>query len=109
MTVFAVTKEDLYEERGLDKLMLQVIEAIERGGRRKLTKQRVMLENPLLASLRQEFIWSLLPGQTGMEAGRRLKERLEPKGHPVMHTATYADGHFIEHEMRELGLDEVYI
>lgn len=109
MTVFAVTKEDLYEERGLDKLMLQVIEAIERGGRRKLTKQRVMLENPLLASLRQEFIWSLLPGKTGMEAGRRLKERLEPKGHPVMHTATYADGHFIEHEMRELGLDEVYI
>ena len=104
-----VVIDQMSDEPIYRQIRAQVIEAIERGGRRKLTKQRVMLENPLLASLRQEFIWSLLPGKTGMEAGRRLKERLEPKGHPVMHTATYADGHFIEHEMRELGLDEVYI
>lgn len=108
-TVFAVTKEDLYERGALDALMLQVIEAIERGGRRKLSKQRIMLENPLLAKVRQEFVWSLLPGKVGTDAGKRLRERLSPRHRPMLYTAMLGDEGFVEMGARELGFDEVYI
>lgn len=78
MTVLAMTKEDLYERGGLDQVMRQVIDTIERTGKRRLTKQRALLESPLLSAMRQELIWSLLPGRIGAEHALVYQELLAP-------------------------------
>ena len=75
LTVFSVTKEDLEEEGGLDRVMLQVIEAIEGEGKRDLSAQRQMLRNVSRAAARQELIWSLMPGQRSESARKRLENR----------------------------------
>ncbi len=67
MTVLAITKEDLYERGGLDRLVLQVIETIERVVGRRLDRQRAVLDSQMLSDIRQELIWSLLPGRAGIE------------------------------------------
>ena len=61
-TVFPVTKEDLYDEGGLDRVMLQVIEALERTSGADLSRQRELVDVPFAKNQRQRLIWSLLPG-----------------------------------------------
>ena len=61
--VFPVTKEDLYEEGGFDRVMVQVIEALEVFARRDMGMYRSMMQSKFLSTKRQELIWSLLPGK----------------------------------------------
>ena len=61
--VLPVTKEDLYEEGGLDTVMLQAMETIERLTRRDLSDQKRSLRVRFIREKRQKLIWSLLPGR----------------------------------------------
>ncbi len=74
LTVFRVTKEDLYTRGGLDMLMGQTINALECRGGLFLGEQRNALRNSSLAQLRQEAIWSVLPGEFGRRAWRARVE-----------------------------------
>lgn len=73
LTVFSATKEDLEERGGLDRLIGQVIEAIEAEGSRDLSAQRRMLKNQSRTEARQELIWSLMPGRRAIRAHKRLE------------------------------------
>lgn len=61
LTVFPVTKEDLYEEGGLDRVMLQVIAAIENSTGKDMSRHAQLIDVRLGKKRRQELIWSLLP------------------------------------------------
>ncbi len=61
--VLPVVKEDLYTEGGMDHVMIQAIEAIERFGHRDMSKHLRLMQSELLKAKRQELIWSLLPGK----------------------------------------------
>ena len=61
LVVFPVTKEDLYEEGGLDRVMLQVIAAIENSTGADMSRHAQLLDVELGKKRRQELIWSLLP------------------------------------------------
>lgn len=78
-TVLPVTKEDFSENGGVDRVIAQVIEAIEREGVRQLDAQRQLLQDKELAEARQLFIWSLLPGLAAHEARRKLQELEEAR------------------------------
>lgn len=93
-TVMAMTKEDLNERGGLDRLMLQVINTIERKGARQLKWQRKALESKLLCDLRQELIWSLLPGTFGAEHAATFAEVMRINPDPVgsVRKASFKDG-----------------
>ena len=69
--VFPVVKEDLYEEGGLDRVMMQVIEALETYAHRDMSEHRRMMKSKMLRAKRQELIWSLLPGKHPMFASNR--------------------------------------
>ena len=90
----AMTKEDLNERGGLDRLMLQVINTIERKGARQLKWQRKALESKLLCDLRQELIWSLLPGTFGAEHAATFAEVMRINPDPVgsVRKASFKDG-----------------
>ena len=62
-TVFPVVKEDLYEDGGLDHVMLQVIEVLEKRDGRDMDVRRCMLGVGRAREQRQELLWSLLPGR----------------------------------------------
>ena len=112
LTVLAMTKEDLYERGGLDRLMLQVMDAIERTGKRRLNKQRVMMKNALISNLRQELIWSLLPGKTGSEHAAVYSElmRLNPDPERYVISSRYSEGTWTisQKERGFLPTQEVY-
>lgn len=74
LSVFSMTKEDLAGEGGLDRVMGQIIEAIERSGSRSLLVQRAVLQDLSLARARQDLIWSLMPGPVSADARKRLEE-----------------------------------
>lgn len=61
MTVFTVTKEDLYEEGALDLLAGQVIEALERTSGRDMSSQRAALGDKERARRRWGLLRSVLP------------------------------------------------
>jgi hypothetical protein len=86
--VFSITKEDLYEAGGMDRVMTQVIEAIEASGKRNLHAQRLSLESRVAANIRQQFVWSLLPGKAGIEAAHRYEELVfpNPNPHPIVYS-----------------------
>lgn len=60
-TVFPVTKEDLVEEGGLDRVMAQVVEAIELLDGRDMSIPRRLVNLRLVKAGRQNLIWSLMP------------------------------------------------
>ena len=72
LTVFTVTKEDLYAKGAFDSLMLSVYSAIERDTCRDLNRHREFILDKRFRHERQLRIWSLLPGKTGDEARREL-------------------------------------
>lgn len=95
--VLPITKEDLYEYGGLDRVMRQVVACIEREGKRRLDLQRRLLESPVLARHRQDLIWSLLPGRVGAEAALRRAQRAQAQGkNIVVNEETIVDGVVVE-------------
>lgn len=77
LSVLPVTKEDFYEHGGIDRVMLQAMSLLERGGMGDFSKHRRVLGRPRLAEERQRLIWSLLPGRRGRELSQELA-RFEP-------------------------------
>ena len=65
--VFPVTKEDLDEDGGLDRVMAQAMEAIEMFDHKDMSKQRRFLDAEFYRMKRQQLIWSLT---TGMRENR---------------------------------------
>ncbi len=65
LTVLPATSEDLYQPRDPDRLMGQVMEAIERTADRDLSLQRSVLTRQPFVRERQRLVWSLLPGERG--------------------------------------------
>ena len=61
--VFPVVKEDLYSEGGLDRVMLQVCEALETFAGRDVSAQRRAMKSKFMRAKRQELVWSLLAGK----------------------------------------------
>lgn len=96
LTVFAATKEDLYERGGLDRLMMQVIGRIEREGNRKLGFQRALIANDTIGRFRQDLIWSLLPGRQAIEARQRLCASHVSTARAMVHDMTLEDGELVE-------------
>jgi len=70
--VFPVTKEDLYEDGGLDHVMAQVIGALEAFAHMDMSLQRKLLESPLIRTRRQELIWRLMPGSQALRPPREI-------------------------------------
>lgn len=65
--VFPVTKEDLYEDGGLDTVMFQAMNTIENLTGEDWSERKRLLKVRFCREKRQELIWSLLPGK---HAGR---------------------------------------
>ncbi len=61
LTVFPITKEDLREKGGLDRVMRQVVESIERTSSLDMVRTHKALANRNLCDMRQQLIWALLP------------------------------------------------
>ena len=79
--VFPVTKEDLYEEGGLDRVMAQAIEALEAFAGRDMSLQRRLMRSEFIRKRRQELVWSLLPGcreKILMARADRARQSLQP-------------------------------
>ena len=72
LTVFTAVKEDLYERGALDRLMLQLISALEVETGKTYPKTHAALKSRGLSSMRQKHIWALLPGTTGERARAEL-------------------------------------
>ena len=70
--VLVVTKEDLVENGGLDRVMWLVVEAIETKNHTRLDDVRAALNDRTLALRRQRLIWSLLPGDRGRAISKEL-------------------------------------
>ncbi len=70
--VFPVTKEDLYQRGGFDAVMRQVYEAIARYSDEDVQDLVESLVNKRMASLRQELLWALLPGEAGKAYSKLL-------------------------------------
>lgn len=102
LTVFSITKEDLEEPGGFDRVMLQVIEAIEATGKRNLTEIRRFVSRTDLVRARQDFIWSLIPGTRAIEARRRLDRWRRIETHDYEIRFTMLDGSVRILSMREL-------
>lgn len=75
LTVFPVVKEDLYERDGLDRVMAQVVAAIEAHDGRDLSAQRRVLASRVARESRYELIRSLMPGKVPMPGARRVVGR----------------------------------
>ena len=67
LTVFSVTKEDLLEKGSIERVVGQVVEAIERTERRDLSAQRIILCHDRLVEARWKMIRALLPGSAHLE------------------------------------------
>ena len=65
--MFPVTKEDLYQDGGLDKVMRQLYETIERFSGQSMEEQRRSLVGPLMKERRQQLVWAVMPGERGKE------------------------------------------
>ena len=73
-TVFTVTEEDLKDQKRLDQLMLQVMDALERQTGRDLAEQRAFARDRRLRKDQQIQIRSAMAGKMGAAAQRRLSE-----------------------------------
>lgn len=75
VTVPRVTAEDLYEDGGLDVVVAQVVRMLGRSSTRNTLPAQTSLKSEGIRRLRQELLWSLLPGERGEQAARALRER----------------------------------
>ena len=72
LTIMPVTWEDLLKPGGLDTVVMALIQALTREGRRVPAQQEAFLAESILAQMRQDLIWSLVPGPRAAEAWARL-------------------------------------
>ncbi|MBQ9059189.1 MAG: hypothetical protein IJ125_08415 [Atopobiaceae bacterium] len=79
MTVFAISREDLYEKGAFEQLVSDVVTLMERERGRDKPIQRAILKNQTFANYRQDLIWTLLPGDQGVDAYKRLVEKTKIK------------------------------
>ena len=73
--VFSITKEDLAEKSGLDRVMSLVLDAMERDGGMDLGIQRAAMRVRELVRMRQDLLWSAMPGALGVKARQRIARR----------------------------------
>ena len=73
--VFSITKEDLAEKGGLDRVMSLVLDAMERDGGMDLGIQRAAMRVRELVRMRQDLLWSAMPGALGVKARQRIARR----------------------------------
>jgi hypothetical protein len=71
-TVLSITKEDLYEDGGLDNVVMQAIAVLEGSFNKDMSVQRRLLESQLMRTRRQELIWSLMPGRQANRPPRKI-------------------------------------
>lgn len=81
----AVTKEDLLEPGGLDKVVAQVVGAIAREGSRDTAFAADAVSFPRLCEFRQLLIRSLMPGPGAQEARQRLSQVPKSRWPSVTH------------------------
>lgn len=62
LTVFTVYKEDLYEYGGLDKVMMQVLTALQLRENWDVCKQMKLLSSSFARRERQALVYSMMPG-----------------------------------------------
>ena len=74
--VFPITKEDLYEQGAFDRIMLQVMAAIEQFDGRDFGRQRRIVAMPAFQAGRQELLWSLIPGDGEARSARMRRMQL---------------------------------
>ncbi|MBQ9058273.1 MAG: hypothetical protein IJ125_03710 [Atopobiaceae bacterium] len=101
LTVFPVTREDLEEPGGCDRLMSQVIEVMESTADRDLSLQKQMLLHPSIAKARQDFIWSIMPGNKSLNARKRLEA--------ITAASPSVNDFSITYEVDELGRQSISI
>lgn len=63
LTVFQVCKEDLYEHGGLDKVMMQVLTALELREGWDVSEKMAVLSSSFARRERQALLYSMLPGR----------------------------------------------
>ena len=80
--VLPVTAEDLFQEGGLDAVMLEAALTMERRDGFDPTHVKTAVRTPGLKNERQRVIWSLLPWPAGDDYARRVAEGLERLGEP---------------------------
>lgn len=77
--VFPVTKEDLYQDGGLDEVMRQLYATIERFSGQSMEEQRKCLVGPLMKERRQRLVWAVLPGEQGKEYLKLLSPKTKKR------------------------------
>lgn len=91
--VMPVMSEDLREEGGLDRLVSWAIGRLEAQGAeankgRDLASCRKMLSQPIARRMRQQLVWSLLPGERGREARKAVaREYTSERPRPTVTSA----------------------
>lgn len=80
LSVFPVMKEDLYDAGGMNKIVAQLVRALEKLEGRDMEYQKRILQNRPLSSARRRMMLSLLPGkhERNVQIGRFIQ------GHPVV-------------------------
>lgn len=63
LSVFQVYSEDLYEDGGLDAVMMQVLEALKLNEKWEVAERQRALQSALVRKERQELLHSMLPGR----------------------------------------------
>lgn len=110
MSVLPVTKEDLYEQGGLDFVVLQAIDLLERQTGRDLSLQRRLICLPYSRRHRQHRIWSLLAGQQREKSLAWLREQEKPVALPPASAAAVitfdGEGNVVDIEPASPDFDE---
>ena len=77
--VLPVTTEDLFQEGGLDAVMLEAADILETFGDQDMEHVRSTVASRTLRHARQQLIWSLLPWDAAETWARELVRRERPK------------------------------
>lgn len=87
LTVMPVTKEDLYEPNGMNQVVAQLINMLERFDGRDMSWQRRTLSLKALSEERQRMMLSLLPGKNerNVQVGRFIAGHLLSEGSREVH------------------------
>ena len=92
--VLPVTSEDLFQQGGLDAVMLEAVliaeelDHIEDG---RFDELKALISMPVLQRERQRIIWSVLPWEHGDAYARQIADQLARLGHPREIVTTVMD------------------
>lgn len=82
--VLPVTSEDLFQQGGLDAVMLEavlVMEELDGLSPKKARELKSVIRMPILRRERQRIIWSVLPWEPGSAYARQIADQLAHAGH----------------------------